>query len=190
MSESGGARPKTNQTKVSKSPDENKDVIIKGVLTNIFQLEDDYEYNVSDFLRKCHAKPNKWIANVKSFARELDTKVHVDASDPRYKTIYQDTNTIIERFCDILRNDLRFKNATLRRTGSIESGVKVGLPHESDLLLELENLDAFNNEHITVTPCESNKDDAMEEFRAMLSDIESPSKATLFQRTLFSEQCT
>ena len=106
-------------------------------------------------------------------------------SDPRYKTIYQDANTIIERFCDILRNDQRFKNATIRRTGSIESGVKVGLPNESDHLLELEDLDAFDNEHITVTPCEDNKVDAMKEFNAMLSESESPSNATLFQRSLW-----
>ena len=58
MSESGRARPKTNPTKVSNSPGQNKDVIIKGILKKDYELENDYEYNVSDLLRKCHAKPN------------------------------------------------------------------------------------------------------------------------------------
>ena len=132
----------------------NGDIKIKGVL-NISKIlepdlknDDEYQYNISNFLRKCLEKPNDWISKANSFTKALDRKVHVSASDLKYKQIYQETNIIIERFCDILKNDARFKAASLRRTGSIRADVKVGLPHETDYLLQLKHLDVFKDEPI------------------------------------------
>ena len=71
-----------------------------------------------------------------TFATDLDKKVHVQANDPRYEAIYKDIDTIVKRLCERLKyNHPYYENAYVRRTGSIEAGVKVGLPHETDYLL-------------------------------------------------------
>ena len=102
-----------------------------------------FSYNVSRFLREHRSKINsrKWIENANMFIRLLDKKVHVDANDLRYAHIYQGIDTIVQRLIDKLgKVDAFFKHAKLRRTGSISSNIKVGLPHEADYTLEIPRL--------------------------------------------------
>ena len=67
---------------------------------------------------------------------DLDKQVHIDANDPRNKAIFQDIDTIVNRLCEKLKqNHSCYENVYVRRTGSIDAGVKVGLPHETDYLL-------------------------------------------------------
>ena len=109
-------------------------------------------YNVSDFLRRHSSQKNhsKWVENANRFIKLLDKKVHVDASDPRYSHIYKGIDTIVHRLTNELGfTDTFFKFAKLRKTGSISSNVKVGLPHEADYTLELpRNKTLKNGKHL------------------------------------------
>ena len=97
----------------------------------------DVSYNVSEFLRK-HTDP-EWIVKVDSFTKLLDQKVHIDPTLPKYAHIYNGIDTIISRIvkCLIRINPDIFEGSILHRTGSASSGVKVGLPHEADYMIEL-----------------------------------------------------
>ena len=93
--------------------------------------KDKYTYNISHFIRNYRKQPEKVIRQIDIFIHELDKRVHIDAHESLYKSIYDDTETIVKRLCEKLKqSQLCYKNAHIRRTGSIESNVKVGLPHE------------------------------------------------------------
>ena len=95
------------------------------------------KYNVSRFLRT-NATSDVHMDNLNSFIKKLDKQVHVDASDPRYSHIYHGVDIIMKRLTDALaKADSFFAVANLLPTGSIHSNVKVGLPHETDYLLEV-----------------------------------------------------
>ena len=50
--------------------------------------------------------------------------------------IYDETDIIVKRLSNKLaQKHEMYTNTTVRQTGSIESGMKVGLPHETDYLL-------------------------------------------------------
>ena len=89
-------------------------------------------YNVSDFLR-LHRQP---LDNVDEFVDLLDANIHIDPNDQRYSHIYQGIDVIVKRVVsELSKSNPSFVNAKLRQTGSSTSGVKVGLPHESDYVL-------------------------------------------------------
>ena len=102
----------------------------------IITLNSEHSFNVSKILKKYKSTPSHVIEQMNKFAMEIDNKIHIKGNDPRYKTIYDGTETSVKRLCEQLKqNNLRYENAYIRRTGSIESDVKVALPHESDYLL-------------------------------------------------------
>ena len=82
------------------------------------RLSYDTTFNVSKFLTRY--KTNKeLIKKMDKFALELDKKVHISAGDPRYRTIYQDIDTIVNRLCKRLRETHPdCKGAYIQRTGS------------------------------------------------------------------------
>ena len=107
-----------------------------------FGIEKAYvHYNVSEFLRRHESDDSrKYMAKVESFTKLLDAKVHIDADDQRYAHIYQGIDIIVKRVvAELTKLDSFFAKVKLRQTGSITSGVNVGLPHESDYALELPN---------------------------------------------------
>ena len=56
----------------------------------------------------------------------------------RYSNIYQGIDVIVKRaVAELVKTDEYFTYVKIRRTGSSISGVKVGLPHESDYVMEL-----------------------------------------------------
>ena len=118
----------------------------------IIQLGPESTYNVSQFLREYRSNVvMKWDDRL---VEQLDTKYHVDASNPRYRHIYNGLDTIASRLRYFLsREDPVFKHAKLRKTGSIASNTKVGIPgipHESDYMLVLpDSLDGTSSEHIS-----------------------------------------
>ena len=79
-----------------------------------------------------------FLAKVDTFTKRLDAKVHIDKNDPKYSHIYQEMDTIVKRVAaELTKLDPFFAEVKLRQTGSIISGVNVGLPHESDYMMEL-----------------------------------------------------
>ena len=94
-------------------------------------------YKVSDFPRRQKTKSSSnWLENLNKFVELLDAKVHVDTNSPRYSHIYEGIDLIVKRvLAQLVKLVPNFANANLRRTGSSVSGVKVGLPHESDYVL-------------------------------------------------------
>ena len=124
----------------------NKDIMIP--LSRNQDGDPFFSYNVSRFLREHRSKINSriWIKNANEFIRLLDQKVHVDASNPRYAHIYQGIDPIVHRVIERLEQfDPFFKYTKLRRTGSISSNVKVGLPHEADYTLEISHEKTLND---------------------------------------------
>ena len=104
------------------------------------QLNDELFYNVSKFLRKNDAKSSSHNRKEKlnEFTQLLDARVFIDTNDSRYSHIYQGIDTIVKRvMVELAKVDPKFAYVKLRRTGSSTSGVKVGLPHEADYVLEL-----------------------------------------------------
>ena len=59
VSESGGTRPKTNQTKMRNNHSENEDVIIKGISKKGSEQEDDYHYNNNNNNMDIYIAPNQ-----------------------------------------------------------------------------------------------------------------------------------
>ena len=118
---------------------EDRDIEIS--LITSFEGEKTYfRYNISEFLRqhKSNERSDNRISKANEFVRLLDGKVHVSASDSRYRYIYEGIDTIVHRLVEELgKVDPFFKYTKLRKTGSISSDVKVGLPHEADYVLEL-----------------------------------------------------
>ena len=94
-------------------------------------------YNVSKFLRE-HKFSDADIDKLNTFIIKLDKHIHVDKVDSRYSHIYRGIDIIIKRVVsELAKADSYFTEAKLRSTGSIHSGVKVGLPHEADYLFEV-----------------------------------------------------
>ena len=106
----------------------------------VIQLNDKNIYSVSQFLRKYDSSETSHdrIANITRFTKFLDAKVFIDTNDPRYSHIYEGIDVIVKRVvAELTKLDPYFAFVKLRRTGSSTSGVKVGLPHESDYVLAL-----------------------------------------------------
>ena len=108
-------------------------------------------YNVSEILREQFTSDTD-MDKLNTFIMDLDKKVHIDASDPRYSHIYRGIDIIMNRLVsELTKADSCFAEAKLRHTVSIYSNVKVGLPHETDYLLEVPDNrkmdigDAFEN---------------------------------------------
>ena len=102
-----------------------------------YRKEYPINYNISRFLRQ-HKFSRNQIANIDQFIQLLDAKVYVDTSDTSYSHIYKGIDIIVKRlFADLTKLDPFFAYVKLRQTGSSMSGVKVGLPHEADYVLEL-----------------------------------------------------
>ena len=104
------------------------------------KLNDKCIYDVSKFLRKYDAKAisRKRLETFNEFTQLLDAKTYIDTNDPGYSHIYQGIDTLVNRVVEeLIKLDPYFTHVKLRRTGSSTSGVKVGLPHESDYVLEL-----------------------------------------------------
>ena len=121
--------------------DEGNDIILH--MGKFYEISNDdnvtkFDYNVSEFLR-IHGS-NEYlarVANADKVVHLLDAKVHIDTSDPKYAHIYQGIDTIVKRVvAGLSQLDPFFAKCKLRQTGSSMSGVKVGLPHESDYVLE------------------------------------------------------
>ena len=105
----------------------------------VIQLADNTScpYNVSKFLRE-HSSSHTDIDELNTFIQTLDKHVHIDASEPKYNHIYKGVDAIMKRLVsELAKVDSFFAHTKLRPTGSIHSNVKVGLPHESDYLLEV-----------------------------------------------------
>ena len=116
--------------------DKDKDIIIDFVQNRNKSIC----YNVSQFLRLLESDEvsRRRIANADKFIGVLDAKVNIDASNPRYSLIYKCIDIIVKRvLSELVKLDPFFAEVKLRRTGSSMSEVKVGLPHESDYVLEL-----------------------------------------------------
>ena len=95
------------------------------------------QYNVSKFLRGLSSSQTD-IDDLNTFIYKLDKQVHVDASESKYNYIYHGVDIIMNRLLsELARADSFFEYTKLRPTGSIHSNVKVGLPHETDYLLEV-----------------------------------------------------
>ena len=104
---------------------ENDDCIIK--------FTRDRSFNVSQFLREHKEQPEDIANKMDEFALQLDKKVYINAADSKYKVIYDETDIIVNRLSNKLaQKHEMYTNTTVRRTGSIASCVKVGLPHETD----------------------------------------------------------
>ena len=120
------------KNKMAQANVNNKDIVI--------QLNCNLAYNVSQFIRKHDSQkssPNL-TDNLNKFIKRLDVKVYINTDDPRYSHIYQGIDTIVKRvMAELTKLDPYFAFVKLRQTGSSMSGVKVGLPHESDYVLEL-----------------------------------------------------
>ena len=71
---------------------------------------------------------------INDLTRAIDSKVHI--SQHSSGSIYSELDKIIRKLCKLLDNPL-YKDAVPQLTGSIEAGVKVGLPHEADYLLDI-----------------------------------------------------
>ena len=122
--------------------DQDEDIIIHlgDIHGNDGVDKDEIYYNVSDFLR--HHDSNiclrKRIASISKLANILDKKVYINTSDQCYSHIYKGIDIIVKRLvAELTKSDEYFADAKLRKTGSSMSGLKVGLPHESDYVLEL-----------------------------------------------------
>ena len=93
--------------------------------------------NVSEFIRK-HASRDTDIATLNTFIQNLDKHIHIDANDPKFNHIYCNIDIIVTRLVsELAKADSYFTDTKLRPTGSIYCGVKVGLPHEADYLMEV-----------------------------------------------------
>ena len=79
-----------------------------------------------------------WKHRLDTFITTLDKKVTIDLRQEKYKIIYDELHIIVN---DVIRrvreSDPRLADIKIRRTGSIKSGLKVGLPHETDYVIEL-----------------------------------------------------
>ena len=107
------------------------DVLIK-------YLHDCDGYNISRFLATCKQKPKSWHDDLNECVLQLEEEVKVDLSNPKIKEIYNGVETLIIRLCQhVPRKDKLFTGMKPRLTGSISAGVKVGLPHEADYILEI-----------------------------------------------------
>ena len=94
-------------------------------------------YNVSKFLRE-HKFSDADIDKLINFIRKLDKHIHVDKDDPRYSQFYRGIDIIMKRVVsELAKANSYFSETKLRLTGSIHSGVKVGLPHEADYLFDV-----------------------------------------------------
>ena len=102
-----------------------------------FGVEDRKRYNVSKFLRE-NSSSDMDIEKLNTFIQTLDKHFNIDKNDPRYSHIYRGIDIIMKRVVsELAKADSYFSKAKLRPTGSIHSGVKVGLPHEADYLLDV-----------------------------------------------------
>ena len=62
----------------------------------------------------------------------------IDVQTEEYKHIYDELDDVVEGILNLVRaTDPRLLTIRKRRTGSIESGVKVGFPHETDYVIEV-----------------------------------------------------
>ena len=124
---------------MNKTGEEKKDKVIYIGNYSLIHEDNDINYNISHFLRNHGSnKHRKRIENLNTFTHLLDAKLHIDTSDPKYKHIYQGIDIIVKRVVSyISKIDHTFSNAKLIKTGSSMSGVKVGLPHEANYILEL-----------------------------------------------------
>ena len=105
----------------------------------IISLNLERTFNISQFIKEYRDQPDDVIKRIDAFACDLDTKIHIDANDTRYKDIYDKAELVVKRLCEKLREKkINYENVYLRRTGSIKSGMKVALPHECAFLLFLE----------------------------------------------------
>ena len=102
--------------------------------------DENIDYNVSQFLR-LHDSNESFrhkITNADKFIHLLDAKVYIDTSDPKYSHIYQGIDIIVNHVVlELAKLDSFFADVKLRQTGSSMSGVKIGLPHEADYVMEL-----------------------------------------------------
>ena len=136
---------------MTQNMDEDSNIVIRIGYND--QLNEPVSYNVSKFRKKIRENihSDTDIEQLNNFILKLDEKVHVDLNDPRYSHIYRGIDLILERLVSELANvDSYFTEATLHPTGSIYSGVKVGLPHEADYLLKVPNDKSLDTDDVLV----------------------------------------
>ena len=106
-----------------------------GNQNNFTHESDTVEHNV--FQSEYYSKPKEWHDTLDLFIRKLDDEIRIDKH--RFRAIYDGTSRIAKLVCKRLaKKSRKFAGITLESTGSLASGVKVGLPHEEDFLLQLD----------------------------------------------------
>ena len=103
---------------------------------DIFEL--DIVYNVTEFCSRYAGLKSEAQANLNAFVRNLDDRVKVDTSDFAYKPAIDHLDVFIDLLCkELAKQDPKFTQAQIRKTGSMNAGTRTGVPLEADLLLEV-----------------------------------------------------
>ena len=115
-------------------------VIVFGGIRSKDGLRREIPYNVSQFLRNYDKNDIKHSKQMDEFITKLDDRVRIDPTDPKYQPIMDAVENFVGRICDEFNSSNNtWCIETHILTGSLYSGVKVGMPFEADYVLYMKN---------------------------------------------------
>ena len=114
-------------------------------------------YNVELFLKFVNSQHPKWRERLNEFTAALDKQVTIDSSNPNIQNVYEEIDIVVKRLANGLIANIPelYNDLEVIPTGSQTSKVKVGLPHETDYLFKVPNIDI--DEFRTVDRLEANR---------------------------------